>query len=300
MKKQFMIKPMSKRKFQNIPVDKIKVLNSRNRDRSDFEENIRSIGEVGLLKPIVVNDRNFKRTGYYELVCGEGRYLACQELKRKKIPAEIINCNKKQALINSLVENIARVPPGTMWFANEVKRMYDSDISIDRICEITGYTKLYIQDYIRLVEQGEVRLIRGVEAGLFPISFALQVAKSDNSSIQNILMDAFDSGIVNSSNFPTVRNIIMTRFNQGKKSLESSEATKTAHVPYSMKKLKTDITKITKQKEAFVNEASTRENRLLTVLDDLNTLWNEKELVKLIKSEKLGSIPKLKGKYHVQ
>ena len=45
----------------------------------------------------------------------------------------------------------------------------------------------YIRAYIRLVEQGEDRLIHGVEQGIFPIKFATQVAAAENGQIQNVL-----------------------------------------------------------------------------------------------------------------
>jgi ParB family chromosome partitioning protein len=88
------------------------------------------------------------------------------------------------------------VPPGTMWFACEVKRLHDSGLTLMQISNITGKCETYIRDYIRLVEQGEERLIKGVEDGIFPISFAKHVAKSNSANIQNVLMDAYDKGIV--------------------------------------------------------------------------------------------------------
>ena len=75
------ITPMAERKYEMIPISSVKILNSRNRDRLQFEQNIRSIKTVGLLKPVVINARRFEKTGYYELVCGEGRYLAYKALK---------------------------------------------------------------------------------------------------------------------------------------------------------------------------------------------------------------------------
>ena len=96
------IVPMSARKHRQIPLDKIRVLNSRNRDRVQFLENIRSIDKVGLLKPIVVNERPFEKHGYYELVCGEGRFLAYTTLKKDRIQAELVNCDRKTALLYSL------------------------------------------------------------------------------------------------------------------------------------------------------------------------------------------------------
>ena len=61
------VTPMAERQYQMVPMDKIVVLNSRNRDKQQFAENVRSIEQVGLRKPIVVNGRGFPKTGNYEL-----------------------------------------------------------------------------------------------------------------------------------------------------------------------------------------------------------------------------------------
>ena len=73
---------MQARRYEAIPVDKIKVINPRNRDAEQFEMNVESIDHVGLMKPIRVNDKFLERTGLYELICGEGRLLAHQRLGR--------------------------------------------------------------------------------------------------------------------------------------------------------------------------------------------------------------------------
>jgi len=288
---------MTERKYEDIPVDKIKVLNPRNRGKTKFQEIIRSIKEVGLLKPILVSTRNFKRTGHYELICGQGRYLAFKELGYSHIPAEIRSCSKKEALLYSLVENIARVPPGTMWFAYEIKRVHDEGWSYAEISKIVGKCESYIRDYIRLVEQGEARLIKGVEQGLFPITFAMLVARSDNSTIQNVLMDAFDTGIISSNNTSSVRKIIETRIKRGKQTGNRRGRSRLKN--YSVKNLKADISKITKEKRSFNHEANIKVNRLLTLLDGINTIWKDKKLVALLKVEGLDQRPRLKGEYHV-
>lgn len=299
--KKTLIRLMQDRKFANIPIDEIKVLNSRNRDRTRFNENIRSIRDVGLLKPIVVNERFYEKKNYYELVCGEGRYLAYKELKHTEIPAEIVNCTRKDAYLYSLVENIARVPPGTTWFAKEVKRMRDSGISIKEISMITGKGENYIRDYICLIEQGEERLIKGVEEGAFSISFARKVAHSKESDIQHLLMDAFDNGIVNSGNFPTVKKILNLRRKHSKSSPPDTRGPHkvTPADDYTVQQLKRNILKITKEKEAFVNETEVKENRLITLLDGIRVVCQDEQLIDLINSEKIGHLPELKGTYNV-
>jgi len=288
------IVPMSARKYRNIPLAKIRVLNSRNRDKNQFSENIRSIDAVGLLKPIVVNERPFEKHGYYALVCGEGRFLAYTTLKKDSIPAEVINCDRKTALLFSLVENIARVPPKTISFAREMKRMKDCGLNLLRISQIVGRSEKDVTDYIRLVEMGEERLIVGVEQGLFSISFALAVAKATDENVQTVLMDAFDSGIIDSTNVNKIRIMIELRLNRGKKPGQSKTG---VHPPYTLQELKRDIVKATEKKEGFVRESKAKENRVLNLLDGLDTLWKDEQFVALVSTEGFGERPALIGNY---
>jgi hypothetical protein len=46
------IVPMRARRYEMVPVDKIKVINPRNRDAEQFKMNCESIDNVGLMKPI--------------------------------------------------------------------------------------------------------------------------------------------------------------------------------------------------------------------------------------------------------
>lgn len=288
------IVPMSKRKYRQIPLDKIRVLNSRNRDKAQFSENIRSIDAVGLLKPIVVNERPFEKHGHYELVCGEGRFLAYATLKKDRIPAEVINCDRKTALLFSLVENIARVPPRTMWFAREVKRMKDCGLNLLRISQIVGRSEKDVADYIRLVEMGEEQLVAGVEQGLFSISFALAVAKAAGENVQQVLMDAFDSGVIDSTNVHRVRAMVELRLNRGKQPGRSRSGPKE---PYTLRDLKRDITQATEEKEGFVRESKSKENRVLNLLDGLEALWKDERFVAMVTEQGFGERPTLVGNY---
>ena len=61
-------------KIQMIPVEKVEVLNPRERNGRVFEEIVGNIKTIGLKKPITVTPR--KRPDgeeHYLLVCGEGR-----------------------------------------------------------------------------------------------------------------------------------------------------------------------------------------------------------------------------------
>ncbi len=282
--------PMGDRDYRMVRLDEIRVLNSRNRGETQFAENVRSIEALGLLKPIVVNRRNYGTTGVYDLVCGEGRYLAHQRLGKAEIAAEVIDCDDKTALLYGMVENVARVPPGTMWFAHELKRMHDSGMSFQQIGRIMGKGHSWVSDYIHLATQGEERLISGVEQGLFPVSFALKVARASDVDIQHVLMDAFDGGVIDATNVGRVRTLVQLRVDHGREPRQK-------HVRYTLADLKRDIGQITKEKEGFVREATEKEKRLLLLISGMTTLWRDGDFVELMSAEGMAERPALQGDY---
>ena len=283
------------RRYEMVPVDKVKVINSRLRDEEQFQMNVQSIDAVGLLKPVLVNDKFLSNSGLYELVCGEGRLIAHKRLGADEIKAEVMTCSRKEAYLLSLIENLARSRPGTMEFARALKQMHDQGWSYKEIARVACKTEEYIRLYIALVNNGEDRLIRGVEQGLFPISFAMQVAQTDNSNIQNVLMDAFDQGIVNCQNFARARAIINGRFDS--RNRKGSKANNPAN--YTVKALVNDIAHATKAKDSYVREAKKRENRLLLLLDGIEALFQAEALVDLLRQEGMVDRPDLLGTYHL-
>ena len=290
MENEANIMPFSDRRYEEVPIDLIKVINSRDRDNDQFKMNVTSISELGLMKPIRVNDKFLEKTGFYELICGEGRFLAHRELGKSSVLAEVVTCSRKEAYLQSLVENIARTKPGTMDFAREIKRLRDEGWEYHKIAKIACKSVEYTRQYIKLIEQGEERLIHGVEQGVFPITFALQVAISDNSQLQHLLMDAFDQGIVTTANFAQARKLITQQAKSGKKRSGSSK-------DYTVDQLKQDIAEATKQKTNYVKQAEHKENRFLTLLSGINALWRDDAMRDLLVEEGLGKRPELMGDF---
>jgi ParB family transcriptional regulator, chromosome partitioning protein len=286
------IRPMSQRRYMEIPIDKIKVINSRTRDKDQFDMNVQSIDGVGMMKPVRVNDKFVEATGFYELICGEGRLLAHRQLRKSKILAEVVTCTRKEALLQSLIENIARTKPGSMDFARELKRLRDEGWEYSQIAQIACKSEAYIREYIRLVEQGEERLIHGVECGIFPIKFAIQVAATEDSQIQNVLMDAFDAGLVTTNNFGQARRIIAARSKQSKKSSTTRD--------YTVGQLQHDIADATRVKTSYVREAKSKENRFMTLLSAVNTLFKDAQLLQLLRQHNLEKRPELSGDFRFE
>jgi ParB family chromosome partitioning protein len=284
--------PISSRRYEEVPIDKVKVINSRNRDKEQFDMNVSSIESVGLMKPIRVNDKFLDSTGHYELICGEGRLLAHRQIGRTHVMAEVVSCTRKEALLQSLIENIARTKPDSMDFARELKRLHDEGWDYKQIAKIACKAEEYIRSYIRLVEQGEERLIQGVESGIFPIKFAIQVASTDDAQIQGVLMDAFAKGLVTTNNFGPARRIIAARAKKSKKSKADRD--------YTVGQLQQDIAETTRVKTSYVREARSKENRFITLLSGVNTLFRDTALVELLKAQRLEKRPELAGDFRFE
>jgi ParB family transcriptional regulator, chromosome partitioning protein len=75
-----------------IPIDRIRILNPRPRDKEKFEEILRSIQNLSLKKPIQVSQRSPEEGDGpdYDLVCGQGQMEAFRALGHKEIPAIIV------------------------------------------------------------------------------------------------------------------------------------------------------------------------------------------------------------------
>jgi ParB family chromosome partitioning protein len=289
------VRAMRDRVYENIPVDEIVVVNSRSRDSKQFADNVRSIESVGLYKPIIVNRRALENTGKYELVCGEGRLLAHKELGLATIRAEVVDLPEMTAQLMTLSENIARNQPPTIEFARALRQMRDDGMTGSELARISGRCESNIYRLLLLLDKGEDRLVKGVEDGLISLDFAIIVADSDNRSIQHLLIDAYDAGLVNANNVATVRTLIEDR----KRETQSDAATEGKPPPkeWTVGQLKKEITSVIDQKERYVHQANIRMNRVMGLLAMLRDLASRPEFVDLAQKAGLDQLPRLNGEY---
>jgi ParB/RepB/Spo0J family partition protein len=97
------------KQIKTIPIDQIRYLNPRVRNRRNFQEIVQSIARVGLKRPITVSPRKAETdSASYDLVCGQGRIEAFIQLGQTTIPAIVIEAEESDCLVMSLVENCAR------------------------------------------------------------------------------------------------------------------------------------------------------------------------------------------------
>ncbi|NQT34550.1 ParB N-terminal domain-containing protein [bacterium] len=283
------------REIKEIPLDSIKILNSRERDPRKFEENVESIRRVGLKRPIVVNTRYLEETGMYELVCGQGRIEAFKKLELNKIPALFVDVDRPITYIMSIAENAARQTPQPLWFAGVIKGLKDNGMSVSEIAEVTGRSGESIRNYINLITRGEEELIKAIERGQIGVSTAMQIVKTPEPELQNLLVEGLEAGLVSGTDIPTVRRLIVSRQRYGKKYPPWNSKEKGSTKPRTLDELRKDIKQTLSKQEKFIQKSKHAENRLIILSDDLYRLNNDTAWIELIREENLIDFPHLKG-----
>jgi ParB family chromosome partitioning protein len=122
------------------------VLRERFEEISDLAA---SIDTYGLLEPILVRPQG----GFFEIVAGHRRFLACKSLRWSKIPCVIQDLSDEEAYEASLSENIQRKSLNPIEEARAFKR-YTSEFgwgSISKLAQKIGKSQEYVSNRIRLL-----------------------------------------------------------------------------------------------------------------------------------------------------
>lgn len=280
------------RPIEMIPVDQIHVLNPRSRNKRLHREIIDNIGAIGLKRPITVSRTAGAEGGSsYALVCGQGRLEAFQILGHTEIPAFVVEAEEEACLVMSLVENIARRQYPAIELMQEIgalkKRGYD-DV---QIAEKLGVTASWVGMITGLLERGEERLVAAVETGLIPVSLAVDIARSDDTGIQEALAEAYTQGKLRGKKLSVLRRILEQRASRGKTEPSLRIRTK-SHRKMTAADLRHVYEKEVQKQQLLAKKAEFTQGRLLFVIEALRELKNNKAFIDLLRAEGVDSMPK--------
>jgi ParB family chromosome partitioning protein len=270
-----------------VPIDKIRVINPRSRNKIKFREIVENISSVGLKKPITVS-RHGTGDGY-DLVCGQGRLEAFQSCGAKEIPAIVVAIPLEDRLLRSLVENLTRRTPSGIEFARNLASLKERGHSCADIAELIGMSDSYVSHLVRLIENGEERLVAAVERGDVPISVAMDIASTEDGVMQTTLQEAYESGQLRGRSLSKVRRLIAERRSRGK-TLRGNGSRK-AKAPSSRDLVRT-LERETQKQEHLVKKSRQCEQQLRFVTSALRDLMKSDHFVTLLRAEKLDAIPK--------
>lgn len=127
---------------------------NREQPRKYFDEDAllelsESIKQVGLLQPILVQDRD----SYYEIIAGERRWRACKLAGLKEIPVIIRKFTEQEIVEISIIENIQREDLNPIEEAMAYKRLLDEfNLKQDEVAEKVSKNRTTITNSLRLLK----------------------------------------------------------------------------------------------------------------------------------------------------
>ena len=275
-----------------IPIDRVDVLNPRERNGKVFDEIVENIKTIGLKKPITVTPRAASDGGErYKLVCGEGRLKAFRSLGETMIPALVVHVSDEDAFLMSLAENIARRQCRSLDLLSGIRQLHEQGYPPKAIAEKTGLTQQYIQGILTLLQQGEERLLVAVEKGGIPLNAALAIvgAGDDDKAIQAALQEAYESGKLRGKQLMDARRVIERRQTLGR-TIAHRMPRHSSDVSTSSL-IRTYQNEVERQK-AMVRKAEFAQQRLLFVVGALRQLFADENFVNLLRAEDLATLPK--------
>lgn len=278
----------SARKVELIPIDQITVLNPRIRSRKVFQEIVDSIAEIGLKRPITVTRRAGPDGPCYDLVCGQGRLEAFEQLGQREIPAFVIEADPQACLIKSLVENCARRQHRAIDLLHDIGGMKERGYSDAEITRKTGLSSEYVKGVARLLLQGEQRLLRAVEAGHVPVSVAVEIAEADDTGIQDALQQAYEKNILRGRKLLVAKRLVESRRRRGKGLSNASTAKSRLSSEALVKAYQED----TDRKRLLIRKADATRNRLIFITHAMRELLHDDEFAEVLKAERLDTVPK--------
>lgn len=286
-------KPKGPKRIHTVPIDQIRFLNPRARNRRNFQEIVQSIANVGLKRPITVSPRKSENdTASYDLVCGQGRVEAFIQLGQTEIPAIVIEAEESDCLVMSLVENCARRQHRAIDLLQDISTLRGRGYTDREIAPKIGVSVEYIHMIGTLLEKGEERLVTAVESGILPLNMAIEIAKSSDEDVQRALTQAYAEKKLRGKKLVAVRKIIEQRRRSGKQIHDirfgRRDGTKR---PLTSESIIRVYRQEADRQKLLVKKAEVTQSRLLFIVEAIRELRDDENFSNLLKAERLDTMP---------
>jgi ParB family chromosome partitioning protein len=281
------------RTIKTIPINEIRFLNPRVRNRRNFQEIVQSIAKVGLKRPITVSPRTTDAdSANYDLVCGQGRIEAFIQLGQTEIPAIVIEAEESDCLVMSLVENCARRQHRAIDLLQDIGTLRGRGYNDHEIAAKIGVSSDYIRMIGTLFEKGEERLVAAVEAGILPINMAIEIAKSSDEDVQHALTQAYTEKKLRGKKLVAVRRIIEQRRRSGKQMHDIRFGRRDgAKRPLTGESIIRVYRQEADRQKLLVKKAEVTQSRLLFIVEAIRELRDDENFANLLRAESLDSMP---------
>lgn len=283
------MKSTSTPSIEKIDTNLINVINPRVRNKRVFREIVENIGDIGLKRPITVARRQHADGIRYDLVCGQGRLEAFRALGQQSIPAIVVDADSDDCLVMSLVENCARRKHQAIDLLRDIEGLKTRGYHDAEVAQKTGLSVEYVRGILKLLENGEHRLIRSVESSQIPLSVAVTIAESDDAGVQNALQQAYEKNLLRGKKLLVAKRIVEQRRRRGKG--RQGMATKRDGNVSSAALLRA-YRDDTNKRQLLIKKAGTTRDCLIFVTEALRTLLADKHFTTILRTEGLSSLPR--------
>jgi len=274
--------------IEMIPIERITVINPRLRNKRLFKEIIANIAEVGLKKPVTVTRRDAPDGPRYDLVCGQGRVEAYAALGQQAIPALVIDADTEDCLVMSLVENLARRQHRAIDLLHDIEGLKRRGYNDTAIARKTGLTIEYVKGVLRLLEGGEQRLLRAVEAKQIPVSIAVEIAGASDEEMQIVLQQAYEKKLLRGHKLIAAKRLIEQRRRRGKRlHINVNRRERTLSSTALLRAYREDVDR----KRLLIQKANATRDRLIFLTEAIRKLIADENFVTMLRAEGLDTLP---------
>jgi len=163
-------------------------------DPAALEELVSSIKQAGLLQPVVVRRAN--GGGGYELIAGERRLRACQQLGWERIPAVQRDADDRTLLTLALIENLQRDDLSPVDEARGYERLIaEFNLAQQDVADAVGRDRSTVANALRLLKLPEVVLQMLHQGNLSVGHGRALLALEDSRVVTNLAREAVAQGL---------------------------------------------------------------------------------------------------------
>ena len=192
----------------------------------------------------------------------------------------------------SLVENLARRQHRAIDLLHDIEGLRKRGYSDAVIAQKTDLTVEYVKGVLRLLNNGEHRLLRAVEAGQMPVSIAVDIAGASDAEMQTVLQQAYENKLLRGRKLIAARRLIEQRRRRGKGLRNDQKPNGKQRVrPLSSTALIRAYQEDVDRKRILIRRAETTRRRLIFVTEALRKLLVDENFLTLLRAEGLDTMP---------
>lgn len=209
-------------------------------------------------------------------------------LGEKSIPCIVVSANEADRFLISLVENLARRKHSNKDLLSSIQVLSERGYSPREIAEKTSLDVAYINGILMLLRQGEERLIAAVEKGWLPIKVATEIARANDSEVQQAMVEAYETGVLKGDQLIRIRRLIDRRKAMGKRYGQQHHSERMTTPQKLLNAYQAEV----RRQRVMIKKADINEQRLLIMVTALRQLLADDYFCTLLRTEDIQDMPK--------